>query len=224
MLALNGSSYAEVSISAVQLGGNYTLACVASHANTTSPACAWNLSRNTNNGSGVQTGALFLRGDLVGDPAQMRHVFQFTTPTTVQVNSSGAYSANTLYTLVGSIDAGSANHRIFVDGMKTTLTTPTTVSLGSVDVATIGELLNLGAQDNSKLNGNVARCAWWNVSLTDREAQAFAKGAPVTSIRPQSLVMYFPLRNSLNSQRSRTALTNHGTTFAARHCRSYFGA
>lgn len=74
----------------------------------------------------------------------------------------------------------------------------------------------IGRQGNSSspeaMNGDIAEVAIWNTKISDSEIKSLGKGFLPLSVRPQSLVRYWPLVRNLSEIRNGTAVTNNNTT------------
>ncbi|MES3013279.1 MAG: hypothetical protein V4750_06055 [Pseudomonadota bacterium] len=217
MRAFNGSAYIDGPITWQPF--ELTLAANASHNSTANAACFLSVSAV---GGSENSSSLYFRGDTGGDPVQLRHVMNTVTTTIFTANSAAGYSASTMVVAVGRAQSGAA--AIFKDGTKTTASMSTT-SQANLSKLSIGEIfINTGAVGNEKVTGNVARVGIWLGGISDRDADAYNKGAPIPRIKPASLRYYAPLARELQELKGRVALTDHSTTVAARHVRSYFGA
>ncbi len=88
---------------------------------------------------------------------------------------------------VASYDA--TDMKIFINGiLRSTLNAPGTMGVSSGSNSTIG-----GSAAAFSLDGSLAEMGIWDVALTEGEIKALAEGYTCDTIRPQSLIEYYPL-------------------------------
>lgn len=91
------------------------------------------------------------------------------------------------------VSATQTSHQAFLDGAAGTEdTTNAGFSVDVLDRCTLGSQNR--AATNAYFDGEIAHCAVWSVALSPGEISALASGAHPFSIRPGSLVHYWPLR------------------------------
>lgn len=129
---------------------------------------------------------LLIMGAVAGDPVQASTANILGE--TNNANTTTGYSANTWHHACG-VWASATDRRAFIDGgSKGTNTTSTAVT--GLDTLRIGTRLAANARF---MDGLIAEAAIWNVALSDGEVKALGSGCPVLSVRPGSIVAYYPL-------------------------------
>jgi hypothetical protein len=148
-----------------------------------------------NNNSDVHYHALSIRGDAVGDRlrAATRSNIGY-----VYAQSAVPYSADTWHHACG-VWASSSDRRVYLDGgnkgTNNSYRTPTGLNRTAVGVL---------CRQNKFLymSGHIAEAAIWSVALTDGEAAILAAGYSPLFVRPQSLVVYWPMVRKLGTGQS----------------------
>lgn len=106
-------------------------------------------------------------------------------------DSSGVnYSANTWYH-AAVVFSTTTSRTVYRDGGNAGSDT-TSVTVGTVTTTNFGTRFD-GAAFGAYLNGQTAEGGVWNVALTAAEIASLAKGVCPLSIRPESLVAYWPM-------------------------------
>jgi hypothetical protein len=103
-------------------------------------------------------------------------------------------STGTWYHVCGmsSYSGGNVTESVFINGANKTSNTATLTNNFSGSTKTSIGVFN-GSSLSGYNNGTIADCAIWNVILTDAEVLALANGARPSTIRPLSLVGWWPL-------------------------------
>jgi len=104
--------------------------------------------------------------------------------------SAGSYQLNQWQHVTGVFSAVNAR-RVYLNGVAGTAET-TSLSVASVDRMLIGAWERLGGW-LAYFGGAVAEAAIWSVALSDSEISQLAGGFSPLLIRPQDLVVYWPL-------------------------------
>ena len=103
--------------------------------------------------------------------------------------STASYSAGTWQHVAG-VFRNSDSRIAYLDGVAGTESTLSRPASG-MDSLILGQWAS-GASSRP-LDGSLAECAIWNVTLTAGEILSLSKGVTATTIRPASLVSYYPL-------------------------------
>ena len=90
---------------------------------------------------------------------------------------------------IAGVFSGSASRYVYLDGVSGAEQRTNRPASG-MDILTIGEW---GGTASYPLDGSLAECAIWNVALAAGEILSLSKGVTATTIRPASLVSYYPL-------------------------------
>jgi hypothetical protein len=205
----NGSSYISGPFTAVT-AYPFSIWCRAQTQSSTEDDCAFEMGGMA---ASDDMHGLWFRGDMVGDPMQLRR----TGPVGgVGVNSVAGYAINT-WCHLGGVAAADADGRLYANNVKSTSTTSVTFANGNV---VIGAHFSLGA-GASYLSGQVSHCAVWDVALTDDEFTSLFRGFSPRRIRPQNLKFYAPLVRQNIDIRGGISLTPNGSPTSADHPRSY---
>lgn len=85
------------------------------------------------------------------------------------------------------------NRSVFLDGDKINTTTSPTPSVGTRNRTNIGCRFQGTTTRQGYFDGAIAELCVWTVELTDSEIIALANGAHPLSIRPASILSYYPL-------------------------------
>lgn len=114
---------------------------------------------------------------------------------------TSAYSVNTLTqdawnhaTLVAS---SATDRKVILNGDVANSGTDVNSKSPTVTKTALGTLQNYAGLYEYK--GNLAFGTFWNVALTDAEVASLAKGAYPLTVRPESIVGFFPLQIAANS-------------------------
>lgn len=157
---------------------------------------------------------LLFRGDTGGDPVQYRFS---DGAAAAGANHGSAYSADTIYNLLG-VMASNTSHSIFRDGSGK-VTSASSIAAGNKNRIAIGGYWASSAISD-RLNGVAAKAAFWQTFLNDDEAVSLAKGFSPRRIRPQQLVFYAPLVRTVFDWRRANGFTDSGSGVAD-HPRTY---
>lgn len=104
--------------------------------------------------------------------------------------STAQMSASTWHHCGGVWASSSPYRAAYLDGVRGT-DNSSVVTTPSVDNMAVGRLHD--ASPNWYFDGRIAECAVWDAELTDAEMAALASRASPLTIRPQSLVAYWPI-------------------------------
>jgi hypothetical protein len=159
--------------------------------------------------------ALFLRGDVAGDPIQ---VAIWNGASFSAASSTSAYSTNTWHHACG-VFTSTASRTIYLDGGNSA--TNTDNRLVTPQEIRIGVALDGNSFPASYLDGELTEVGIWNVALTAAEIASLAKGMTCDKVRPQSLVFYAPLVRDLQDVRGGLTITNNNAATVATHPRVY---
>jgi Concanavalin A-like lectin/glucanases superfamily len=88
--------------------------------------------------------------------------------------------------------ASATSRKVYRNGVGFTANT-TSVSITGMDRIYVGAYYNNGVQTGFSYSGHICEVAAWNVALTDEEIKSLSDGIRATSVRPQSLVGYWPI-------------------------------
>lgn len=115
------------------------------------------------------------------------NAWAFSQSTSSFSNAAQAYTANAWQSVTGVWRA--ANDRsIWLNGTENNDTTSISPSTSGTWDVIIGKRVNTAQY----FDGRIAEVAYWDVALTDEEAQALADGVCPLLVRPESLVSYSP--------------------------------
>lgn len=141
----------------------------------------------TVSGSLVNRISLFFRGD-AGDTLE----YQLRDNVGGSVNlSAGTFTQGTWHHSC-SRTAGNTDHKVFFDGATTASSSSSVVFPVGLNRTTIGFTEWLDAS-KFPFSGRIAWPAIWDAALTDDEIASLAAGAYPPTIRPASLVSFWPL-------------------------------
>jgi hypothetical protein len=110
---------------------------------------------------------------------------------TDSLNSASVPSTNAWHH-AGCVIAASNDMRLFLDGVKATLSGTQAFPSG-MNKFSIGASVANSPSVNQFLTGRACEAGVWNAALDDAEMGALAKGIAPSLIRPASLVAYWPL-------------------------------
>jgi hypothetical protein len=158
--------------------------------------------------------ALFLRGDVAGDPIQAA-IFDGAFSA---ASSTSAYSTNTWHHACG-VFTSTASRTIYLNGGNSATNTDNRAV--TPQEIRIGVALDGNSSPVGYLDGELAEVGIWNAALTAAEIASLAKGMTCDKVRPQSLVFYAPLVRDINDQKGGLAITNNNTATVAAHPRVY---
>jgi hypothetical protein len=117
-------------------------------------------------------------------------------------------STGTWYHVLGLFN-GSA-YAVYSGGVQQNLIASSQALLTSTARCAIGASEQSGTFQRF-FNGNIADAAVWNTALSDGEVAALAKGARPYSVRPGSLVGYWPLDGLQSPEPDLSGKANNGT-------------
>lgn len=207
--AANTSSYFTKAFTAVT-GYPFSIYCRAQTVQNTADDCVFEM-------GGIAASddmhSLFFRGDMAGDPIQLRR----TGPVGgVGVNSVAGYTINT-WCDMGGVAASETDGRLYANNVLSTNASSVTFANGNI---VIGAHFALSA-GSSYLSGQVANCAIWDVALTDDEFTSLFRGFSPRRIRPQALKFYAPLVRNHTEMCGGGNVTQAGSPTASAHPRTY---
>lgn len=156
-------------------------------------------------GSPVARWNLIASGATAGDPiiAQAQ-----AGGSSRNANTTTGYSTNTWHHACGRFTSATSRD-VYIDGgskgSNTTSNTPT-----GLDTTGIGT-----REGGLFMNGRIAEAGIWNVSLTEGEINALAKGVSPLRIRPSALVAYWPLYGVASPENNHVGASFHLTVTGA---------
>jgi hypothetical protein len=183
--------------SAIKTAVPFTMGCWVRPANTTAGMTAIFLGDKDNINS---YWALWLRGDVAGDPVQA--VARNGTTFDQSAVTSTGYSANTWHHACG-VFASATSRTAYLDGGGAVGSTVNVTPHVTVDTTAIGMMRD--STPDAPMDGQIAEVAIWGAALTAPEVLSLAKGLSPLLVRPQSLLWYVPLVR--NNQDLRQGLT-----------------
>lgn len=134
---------------------------------------------------------------------QSRHSFYIDTDSKLKsatVNTSGilytAVSTNSVTTNWhhgAAYFASNSNRSVFLDGVENNTTTSPAPTVGGRNRTNIGCRYAGSTTPGVYFDGSIAELCIWTVQLTAGEITALANGAPALTIRPASILSYYPL-------------------------------
>lgn len=132
-----------------------------------------------------------------------------TDPNNVTVVSASALSTGVWYALGGRFTG--ANKQVLINGVQDGS------SAFSGSIPNVSSALKIGADDfgSNFFHGRLAEAAIWDVSLSDAEFLALARGASPLSIRRDHLKLYMPLFGVASPEPDISGAGKTGTTTAA---------
>lgn len=130
---------------------------------------------------------------------------------------------------VSAVFASATSRIASVDGVQGTPQTTARTPSGTVARSTIGVIYNDGGNVYQlHMNGDIWEVGVWNVALDAGEIKALAQGYPPSTIRPASLVAYYPLggriggNNDLDRWKSKLDMTPDNSPTFATHGRMIY--
>lgn len=189
--------------SAILSGVPITFAAWFNPANVTSNAMLITLSEKASVG-GIDGLRLIAAGTIANDPIRLTAVaagtaqFADTTPTPGFIAQKWNHAAG--------VFTSATSRTAFLNGGRATTVTNNIVPTG-LDRTNIGSFWDVTNQ--GFFPGLIAEVGIWNCALTASEVLALASGVLPSAVRPDSLVMYLPLReNTFDYSRFGNFLTN----------------
>jgi hypothetical protein len=145
---------------------------------------------------------LAFRGALAGDNLSAQ---SYAGSGSVEASLSTAAMVNDTWHRCGGVWSASNNRVSWLDGVKSTANTAS-VTVASQNEFNVGRFVSTGTPTTV---GYVCEIGLWNAALSDAEMAALGKGAWVPSIRPASLVEYWPIAGNESPEVGikRTSLT-----------------
>lgn len=146
--------------------------------------------------------------------------------------TTGIAASTTIYTAtnwasITGVATTSTSRAVYLNGAgKGTNTTPSVTWPAGIDNTAIGTLL-YSSSHAEEVDGSIAECAIWNVALTDAEVASLTPASGVflspLAIRPQSLVVYWPLiRDTDDDIVGGYSMTPSGSPTIGPHARVYY--
>jgi hypothetical protein len=137
-------------------------------------------------------------------------------------STAGSMDANVWQHACGVFTSASAR-AAFVNGVNKG-TNANEITPNARDTVTIGGSLQSGGV-STPMSGMIAEVAVWSVALTDAEVAELGDGASPLTVRPESLVHYWPLVRDLNDRIGGATLTASASAAAvADHPRVWYPA
>lgn len=134
----------------------------------------------------VNRWALQAMGAVAGDPIRFASL---ASSVASNADTSSGYSANTWHHAC-AVGSSSTNRTVYIDGGSSgTNVTSSTPALS--DRTAIGAAYD--SAPTAYMSGMIAHAAIWNAALTAAEVASLSRGILPTSIRPASLIHYWPL-------------------------------
>ena len=138
--------------------------------------------------------------------------------TTQTIITSPTISSNIWYMATG-VFTSSTSRTVYLDGANSITgtvsrspTTPARVLMG-------GQYAGVGTTSN--LNGRIAEVGIWNIALGASDIASLYNYAKPTSVRPDSLQIYYPLVREVYNLFGRDTVNTDGGTKGADHQRRY---
>jgi len=179
-------------LSAISTSTPFSMACWFRSDDPAAGQCVMSIANNNND---VNYFSLEARGDVAGDyiRACTRNSVGYVAAT-----STKGYAANAWHHACG-VWASSGDRRVYLDGgNKGTNNLDRTPS--GLNRTAVGVI----CRQNKFLymSGYIAEAAIWDVALTDAEAAILAAGYSPLFVRPQSLIVYWPMVRRLETGQS----------------------
>jgi hypothetical protein len=182
---------------------------------------AW-VKQTTTQSGGYPNGYQIICRQINGAPTEINYAFflrdginlQWTTATSTYVGFVvGITNDTNWHHYAVAIDWAAGTYSISQDQTVTTGSfTPSTPQTSASYVTNIARLG--GTLSNEYMNGQIAELAIWNTKISDDEIKSLADKFRPPSVRPQSLVCYWPLVRDLKEIRAGNTMTDNGTTVA----------
>ena len=128
--------------------------------------------------------------------------------------SGSSYTAGDWQHVAGTF-RNSASRIVYLDGVAGAEETTNRPASG-MDSLVIGDW---ASTHNYPLDGSIAECAIWNDTLTAGEILSLSKGVTATTIRPASLVSYYPLVRDYIDVMGANAVSPNNTVVYGTHTR-----